>query len=166
MIKRTAPAAIPLIMIMMMAFLTGCGEEKNNPVQEKQASGPVQSEPQEDILQQDQQPVLQPDPQPEPNPEKKLMMFHNGMGPMCIEMLQQKARFKQLCPGLVIEEHLTTDNNERALMYRMQAMYGSSQGMSSNYGYLPISFINSHAYSGYDSWVDGKIEQDIKQVCD
>jgi len=94
-----------------------------------------------------------------------LIMFHNGQGPMCLEQLDFLEEIKNECPQLIVEEHLTTDPDTRPFMYELESQYEQSIGVSDHFGYLPITFVNNHAYSGFDDVVKEKLEQDIKEIC-
>ena len=97
--------------------------------------------------------------------EEKLIIFHNNRGPMCIAQLDFLDEIRLKHHSLIIEEHLTYEAGTTEVMYGLMSQYGKSQGVSSNFEYLPITFINKHAYSGFNEDVREKLEQDIKEIC-
>ncbi len=101
----------------------------------------------------------------EKNEECKLIMFHNGRGPMCLEQLEFLDGIKNEFSSLIITEYLTTNSDNLPLLYEMESEYGSSEGISDNFGNLPISFINDNAYSGFDNTVKKGLLSDIEEVC-
>lgn len=111
---------------------------------------------------QDEDPTEEPEKEPD---TKKLIMFHNGRGPLCLEQLKFLEGIKPQYPSLVIEEHLTTEQGTRELLNQLKSEYDKSEGVSENFGYLPITFINNHAYSGFNSEVKEKLEKDIQKIC-
>ncbi|MBN1502168.1 hypothetical protein JW930_01370 [Candidatus Woesearchaeota archaeon] len=100
-----------------------------------------------------------------PENECKLVMFHNGKGPMCLEQLEFLEDIEEDFPLLIVEEYLTTEQSNLILLYEMESSYGESHGVSENFGYLPITFINNKAYSGFDSKVEDRLLDDIGEVC-
>lgn len=96
--------------------------------------------------------------------KEKLIMFHNGKGPMCIKQLEFLEKTK-VCDSLEIEKHLTSELSGRQLMNSMITKYDKSIGRSDNFGYLPITFVNGHAYSGFNDLVEKSITTDIEEIC-
>ncbi len=137
-------------------------KEKNipEPVKEIKTESKKEGLPIE-INESDEEPTEQPEKEPA---TKKLIMFHNGRGPMCLEQLKFLESIKPQYPSLVIEEHLTTEQGTRELLNQLKSEYDKSEGISENFGYLPITFINSHAYSGFNSKVKEKLEKDIEEI--
>lgn len=97
--------------------------------------------------------------------ECRIIIFHNGQGQMCLELLDYLGTVKEDYPRLVVEEYLTTKAGTRNLLDQMKTEYGTSRGVSSIYSFLPISFIGYHAYSGYDDEIRSWLEKDFSEVC-
>lgn len=95
---------------------------------------------------------------------KELVMFHNGNGPMCIEQLEFLDSLEK-CPELKIREHLTTDEETFGLLQEMKVGHSRSKGVSASFSYLPITFVNGNAYSGFDSAVEEMLRKDIEELC-
>ena len=92
----------------------------------------------------------------------KIIMFHNGRGPMCLEQLRFLEGLKPQYPSLVIEEHLTTEQSTREILNKLKSRYDKSEGVSESFGYLPITFVNNHAYSGFNQEIKEKLGKDIE----
>ncbi|MBP7934279.1 MAG: hypothetical protein KA354_06485 [Phycisphaerae bacterium] len=82
-----------------------------------------------------------------------LMIFHNGMGSMCLDALNWLADVRSEYPDLIIEEHLTTDSAGLAYFQELRAQYEQSQGVSASFGYLPVIFFQGQAFSGFNDQV-------------
>ncbi len=82
-----------------------------------------------------------------------LLMFHNNAGSMCLEALDWFNSIVEDYPTLKVEEHLTTEDGEVALMYELEAEFSASQGVSTTFGYLPIMFYQDQAFSGFNDEV-------------
>jgi len=91
-----------------------------------------------------------------PNVGEKILMFHNGQGPMCLEA---KEFFEKI--NHPFEEHLNTEKHFVSLLDGYRAQYPQSEGVSTDYEYYPIIFFNDHAYSGFDDTVEEAI---LKQI--
>ncbi|HOO17941.1 MAG: hypothetical protein KBH81_08400 [Phycisphaerae bacterium] len=92
-----------------------------------------------------------------PNPEA-IVIFHNNSGSMCLAALNWLADIASEHPALVVEEHLTYQAGERALLRRFESRYNASEGVSGNFEYLPIIFFQGHAFSGFDAEVGQELE--------
>ncbi len=90
--------------------------------------------------------------------ETRLLIFHNGNGPMCLDALNWLAEAQQEHPDLIIEEHLTTDPAGLALFGQLVSEYGQSQGVSTTFGYLPVILVAGHAFSGFNEEVRAALE--------
>ena len=103
-------------------------------------------------------------PAPELSPEV-LYMYHNNLGPMCLEM---KAWLNETVipsyPNLIIEEHLLSDLNALGTLNALTAQYDQSQGPSSSFQYMPAVFYQGHAYSGFDESVKSELSSLIEQA--
>ena len=80
----------------------------------------------------------------------KLLIFHNNSGPMCLAALDWLDSVKSEHPGLVIEEHLTYEAGEIELLNELEAQFQMSEGVSTNFEYLPIVFFQGQAFSGFN----------------
>lgn len=91
-----------------------------------------------------------------PEVGEKLVMFHNGRGPMCKEA-------EAFLAGLdyPIEEHLSTEKNFHSLLDRYRIQFPQSEGVSDEYGYFPIIFLKDRAFSGFDATVRSTITEEI-----
>lgn len=98
-----------------------------------------------------------------PAGERTLMIFHNGMGPMCLDALDWLADVRTQHPDLAVEEHLTTDPAGLALFMHLSAQYEQSQGVSTDFGYLPVIFLGGQAFSGFNNEVQTALEALITQ---
>jgi len=86
---------------------------------------------------------------------EKLVMFHNGTGPMCLDALEFIEEI-----DYTVEEHLDTENDFWEELNELQDIYGSSEGVSTSFGYYPIIFIQDRAYSGFND----EIAQEILEL--
>ncbi|MEW6380700.1 MAG: polysaccharide deacetylase family protein [bacterium] len=86
----------------------------------------------------------------------RIIIFHNGYGSMCLAALD----FLQ---GLdyPLVQHLNTDADYRDRLNELMTQYGSSEGISDTFGYLPVIFVKDKAYSGFDDQVKEGILQAI-----
>lgn len=91
-----------------------------------------------------------------PLASKEVLMFHNDQGPMCLEA---KEFFNS--QGIEIEEHLTTESGFREDLQSLKAQYGSSEGVSENFGYYPIIFVGEKAFSGFNEEIKQAILEEI-----
>ncbi len=87
-----------------------------------------------------------------------LYMFHNNRGSMCLEALEWLPESQAANPALVVEEHLTYESGEAALLSSYAAQFGSSQGVSTSFEYLPIIFYQGQAFSGFDEDIAAALE--------
>jgi hypothetical protein len=87
---------------------------------------------------------------------EKLVMFHNGEGPMC----QEAAAF---VAGLdyPVEEHLVDEPNFLRLLERYRVQFDHSEGVSEVFEYFPLIFLKDRAFSGFDAKVRAAIEAEI-----
>jgi hypothetical protein len=86
----------------------------------------------------------------------KIVMFHNGAGPMCREA---EAFVDAL--DYPVEEHLSGEKNFFALLDSYRARFPDSEGVSASYEYFPIIFIEDRAFSGFNEEVRKAIEAEI-----
>ena len=93
-----------------------------------------------------------------PDPDT-LLIFHNNTGPMCLDALDWLADVAETYPALTVEEHLTYESGEAALLLEYEEPYaGVSQGFSTSFQYLPIIFFQGEAFSGFDADVEQALE--------
>lgn len=105
----------------------------------------------------EEEPVLKEDP--------KLIMIHNGRGIMCLSELQFLKHVGQICPSLVIEEHNTDYSSTSKVMGQLMVKYSKSIGVSTRFEYLPFTFINNKAYSGFNDDIKEQMIIDIEEIC-
>jgi len=93
-----------------------------------------------------------------PEVGNKIVMFHNGVGPMCKEA-------EAFLEGLdyPVEEHLSTEKNFLMLLDRYRAKFPKTEGVSDSYEYFPIIFLKDRAFSGFDEEVRRAIEEEIAE---
>lgn len=91
------------------------------------------------------------------NVGNKLVTFHNGKGPMCLDMLE----FLETI-NYTIEEHLDTEENFRDNLNELKTAYGTSQGVSESFDYYPIIFIQEKSFSGFDEEIKSEILEIIE----
>jgi hypothetical protein len=77
---------------------------------------------------------------------EKIVVFHNGTGPMCLNFLDFADTL-----DYPVEEHLTSDEGFWDDFNALKAEYGSSEGISENFGYFPVIYIRDKAYSGFNN---------------
>ncbi len=81
-----------------------------------------------------------------------VVVFHNGTGPMCLEMEEffEKNNIKY-------EEHLNTDTDFGTQLNAYKGSISKSEGISDTYGYYPIIFVGGEAYSGFNKEIGDEI---------
>jgi len=87
----------------------------------------------------------------------KIVVFHNGRGPMCLDFLDF---IKTL--NYPVEQHLVGEGNFNYSLSGYIDKYDKSEGVSNNFGYYPIIFIKEKAYSGFNEDIKNRIIEDIK----
>ena len=90
------------------------------------------------------------------NVGEKIVVFHNGTGPMCLEFLDFIDTI-----DYPVEQHLTTDAGFWDALNAIKAEFAVSEGLSENFGYFPIIFIQDKAYSGFNDNIRDAILQII-----
>ena len=93
-----------------------------------------------------------------PDVGRKIVVFHNGKGPMCVAA----KRFLDSI-NYPVEEHLDTAKGFLKLLESYRAKYPYSLGLSSEYGYFPIILLQDKAYSGFDENIKATIQEAIKK---
>src|SRR5690606_2584321 len=76
----------------------------------------------------------------------KVVIFHNNTGPMCLEALDFLRE-----NNIEHEQHLTTDSDYSVQLEAYKADNPTSEGVSTNYGYYPLIFVNGSAFSGFNN---------------
>jgi hypothetical protein len=82
----------------------------------------------------------------------KMVIFHNGSGPMCLDMMD----FLETI-DYPIEEHLNTESGFNELLESYKLTYKTSTGESEEFGFYPIIFIEDKAYSGFNDDIKEEI---------
>jgi hypothetical protein len=85
-----------------------------------------------------------------------LEVFHNGSGQMCLDFLDFAADL-----NIPLEEHLTGETNFADILADYQSNFANSEGLSNNFAYFPIIFVNGHAFSGFNEAIGREIIQII-----
>ncbi len=91
-----------------------------------------------------------------PEVGSKIVMFHNGRGPMCREAEEFLATL-----DYPVEEHLTGEKNFLTLLDRYRVQHRESEGVSDAFEFFPVIFVKGRAFSGFDSNVRAAIEEEI-----
>lgn len=89
----------------------------------------------------------------------KLVMFHNDAGPMCLEQLEFLEELEEDHPYLVVEEHYTFEEGTYDLLSEMKSSFNQSEGVSTTFGYLPITFVGGRAFSGFNEHVEKSLRE-------
>jgi arsenate reductase-like glutaredoxin family protein len=91
---------------------------------------------------------------PELKSKNKIVVFHNGMGSMCLEFLDFMESIDH-----EFEEHLTSEDNFYSELNLYKNDFQKSQGISEDFGYYPIIFIKGEVYSGFNEEIQDKLEK-------
>jgi hypothetical protein len=81
-----------------------------------------------------------------PTVGNRIVYFHNGQGPMCLEFLA----FLETI-DYPKEEHITGEAGFWEAMDALRDEFGRSEGVSEAFGYYPIVFVKTKAYSGFNA---------------
>jgi len=84
--------------------------------------------------------------------DKSVVIFHNNAGAMCLELLDFLKE-----NNIEYEEHLTTDTDFGTQLNAYKGRIPVSKGVSDNYGYYPIIFVNGTAFSGFNKEIGEEI---------
>jgi len=105
----------------------------------------------EDVL--DTKPIEQIQDTPTPKPSIKIIMFHNGTGPMCLDAIDFFVE-----SSIQYQEYLDTeiDFQEKLAQYKENHM-ANSEGVSPSFSYYPIIFVGDRAFSGFNEDVRNEI---------
>lgn len=91
-----------------------------------------------------------------PEVGNKLVMFHNGQGPMCKDA---EAFIDSL--DYPVEEHLIGEKNFLTLLDHYRVQYSESEGVSDSFEYFPLIFLRDRAFSGFDESVKNTILEEM-----
>ena len=160
-----------IIMLFILVLIVGCSAENENSNEKEieQTNQELQKSTDETT---EEIPKIKNEQEAENEDEPKIeitgcqmFMFHNNQGPMCLSQLDFLDDMLKKYPSLDIREYLTTKSSTRTILFQFESQFKKSEGVSNSFTYLPITFINNHAYSGFNSYVQKKIEEDLKVVC-
>lgn len=93
---------------------------------------------------------------PQANVGEKIMMFHNGKGPMCLEAQEFLKTI-----DYPVEEYLDSDEGFFDQVSELKALFGQSEGVSENFGYYPMIFVKNRAFSGFNEEIKSEILAEI-----
>jgi hypothetical protein len=88
----------------------------------------------------------------------KLMMFHNGAGPMCLDALDF---IKTI--DYPVEQYLDTQGGFNEKLNSLRNEFSSSEGIHPLFGYYPIIFIKNRAFSGFNESIKNEILEEIAE---
>ena len=88
----------------------------------------------------------------------KLMMFHNGSGPMCLDALD----FIETI-DYQVEEYLDTEKDFYDVFNNVKKEFSSSEGIHPLFGYYPIIFIKDRVFSGFNDSIKNEILKEIAE---
>lgn len=98
------------------------------------------------------------EPTGNPPAPQTLAIFHNNLGPMCIDAIEWLDIMQEQHPDLAVQEYLTTNPSNLVLLNQMRSEHGQSQGVSTTFEYLPIIFYRGQAFSGFNDQVRDALE--------
>ena len=85
--------------------------------------------------------------------EEAVVIFHNGIGPMCVETLEF---FEE--NGIEYIEHLTTESDFHVVLDDYKEDFENvSEGVSQSFSYYPIIFIGDRVFSGFNDEIAEEI---------
>jgi hypothetical protein len=88
----------------------------------------------------------------------KIVMFHNGQGPMCQEAIAFLSAL-----DYPVEEHLTGERDFYRLLDRYRVQHVRSEGVSTSFEYFPIIFIKDRAFSGFNAEIQDEILREMRE---
>ena len=88
----------------------------------------------------------------------KIMMFHNGKGPMCLEAVEF---IKTI--DYPVEQFLDYEEGFGEKLNNLKEKFGSSEGIHPLFGYYPIIFIKDRVFSGFNETIKNEILKEIKE---
>ena len=88
----------------------------------------------------------------------RILMFHNGKGPMCVEALEF---FETV--DYPLDQRLNTEEEFWEELNGLIGVYGKSGGVSNSFRYYPIIFVKDRAYSGFNREMGEEILEFISE---
>lgn len=88
----------------------------------------------------------------------KLMIFHNGAGPMCLDVLDF---IKTI--DYPVEQHLDVQEGFSEKLNNLRQEFASSEGVHPLFGYYPIIFIKDRVFSGFNESIKMEILKEIRE---
>jgi peptidoglycan/xylan/chitin deacetylase (PgdA/CDA1 family) len=92
------------------------------------------------------------------NVGNKIMMFHNGKGPMCLEAVEFLKTI-----NYPVEQYLDSEEGFREKLDKLEAEFASSEGIHPLFGYYPIIFIKDRVFSGFNETIKNEILKEIAE---
>lgn len=151
-----------MLLVTLSILLTACTKENQNQVNEP--------EQQDYIVREKTNEPTTPAPQKKENTEipietkehtiekDKLVMFHNGTGPMCLEAVE----FLETL-DYPVRNYLIYDKEFREKLNSYKENFGESEGLSKSFTYYPMIFINNRAFSGFNEDIKTEILREIEK---
>ena len=90
------------------------------------------------------------------NVGNKIMMFHNGNGPMCLEAVEFLKTI-----NYPVEQYLDSEEGFKEKLDKLKLEFGSSEGIHPLFGYYPIIFIKNRVFSGLNEEIKNEILKEI-----
>ncbi len=88
----------------------------------------------------------------------KIMVFHNGEGPMCLEFLDF---IKSI--NYPVEQFTDSEANFTEKLNKIKSNYSSSEGIHPLFGYYPLIFIKDRVFSGFNESIRDEILKEISE---
>ena len=91
------------------------------------------------------------------SPRDRIVVFHNGKGPMCLDFLDF---IKTL--DYPVEQHLTGDKDFGKTFMDYKNTVSETEGLSPSFGFYPVIFVNDRIFSGFDEHIKSEILKEIQ----
>ena len=88
----------------------------------------------------------------------KMVIFHNGAGEMCLEMIDFLKTI-----DYEVEEHLDKEETFYEDLSFFQEQFASSEGIHPLFGYYPMIFIKNRAFSGFNESIQNELLKEIQK---
>jgi len=88
--------------------------------------------------------------------ENKIIMFHNGEGPMCLEAMDFLETVDYLS-----EQVFNTEKDFYERLNTFKSQFSVSEGVSDSFGYYPVIFVKNRAFSGFNKEIEEEILEEI-----
>jgi len=88
--------------------------------------------------------------------EDKIMVFHNGKGSMCLDFL---SFIKTI--DYPVQEFLDYEDSFIEELNEQMSEFSKSEGVSKDFSYFPIIFINDRAFSGFNEQIKQELLNEI-----